>query len=163
MDTRNWQLHGNSLWNGFWVRRRSSVKVENMCSYGWWLHLYCCSDLGEKWFFDMAFSANVTLWSASDSPNHIDPSLENDMDCKLPWVDFVETKKSNIDIVILICLLLTLFFDTFLFAIILLHDDLRKKTTISGCILAVVIFLHFRELTSSWSPSASATCPLLSS
>ena len=97
----------------------------------------------------MALLADVTLWSASDSPNHTDPSLANDTDCKLPWVDFVETKKSNVDIVILICLLLTLFFDTFLIAIILLHDDLRKKVRLSGCILAVVIFLHFRELTSS--------------
>ena len=128
-----------------------------------WIFCYPFQDLGEERFFAMALLANVTLWSASDSPNHTDSSLANDTDCKLPWVDFVETKKSNVDIVILICLLLTLFFDTFLIAIILLHDDLRKRARLCGCILAVVMFLHFRELTSSWSPSASVTCPLLSS
>jgi len=60
--------------------------------------------------------------------NQSEPPLENDMDCKLPWEDYVETNKdSKVDIVILVCLLLTLFFDTFLIAIILAHDDLRKK------------------------------------
>ena len=49
------------------------------------------------------------------------------------WIDLVETdKESNaISVVILICLLLTLLFDTFLIAIILLHDDLRRKARIS--------------------------------
>ena len=48
-------------------------------------------------------------------------------------IDLVETdKESNaISVVILVCLLLTLLFDTFLIAIILLHDDLRRKARIS--------------------------------
>ena len=97
--------------------------------------------------------------SNCDAFNQTKPSLENETDwelprkdyvetsynetnCELPWEDYVETSEdSNVDIVILVCILLTLFFDTFLIAIILLHDDLRKKVRISGYILEVTIFL----------------------
>ena len=50
MDTRNWhwQPHGNSLWNGFWVRGRSSVKVGNMCSHEWWLDLLLSSSRSSR-------------------------------------------------------------------------------------------------------------------
>ena len=60
-------------------------------------------------------------------------TMETLSNCTLPWIDLVETdKESNaISVVILICLLLTLLFDTFLIAIILLHDDLRRKARIS--------------------------------
>ena len=89
----------------------------------------------------MAFLSNI---------NPTDLPLVNDPDCKLPWEDFGETSKdSNVGIVLLIVLLLTLFFDTFLVATILLHDDLRKKARISGHILEVVIFSHFRGSTFS--------------
>ena len=93
------------------------------------------------------FSSNIALWSNGEVSNETEPSLANDTDCKLPWEDFVETHKSNVDIVILICLLLILFFDTFLISMILLHDDLRKKARISGFILypftkLVIAFLH---------------------
>ena len=58
--------------------------------------------------------------------------METLSNCTLPWIDLVETdKESNaISVVILVCLLLTLLFDTFLIAIILLHDDLRRKARI---------------------------------
>lgn len=52
----------------------------------------------------------------------------NDRKCSLPWEDFVESNPdTDVDIPILICLLLTLVFDTILVAIILLHQNLRKK------------------------------------
>ena len=54
-------------------------------------------------------------------------SLTNHSGCKLPWVDYVEENDTNVDLVILVCLLLTLLFDTFLIAIILAHEDLRKQ------------------------------------
>ena len=54
-------------------------------------------------------------------------SLTNHSGCKLPWVDYVEENDTNVDLVILVCLLLTLLFDIFLIAIILAHDDLRKQ------------------------------------
>jgi hypothetical protein len=80
--------------------------------------------------------------------NPTDLPLVNDTDCKLPWEDFGETSKdSNVGIVLLIVLLLTLFFDTFLVATILLHDDLRKKRVnlfmISICIsdMSFALFL----------------------
>ena len=94
-----------------------------------WIFCYPFQDLGEERFYAMALLADVPLWSASDVLNHTDPSLANDTDCKLPWVDFVETKKSNVDIVILICLLLTLFFDTFLIAIIPLSSKAQFMWT----------------------------------
>merc|ERR1712130_757948 len=89
--------------------------------------------------------------SNSDVFNKTEPSLENATDCKLPWKDYVETSKdSNVDIVILICLLLTLFFDTFLIAIILAHDDLRKKRVnlfmISICISDMSFALYLIAL-----------------
>ena len=59
---------------------------------------------------------------------HVDiSSLTNHTGCKLPWVDYVEENDTNVDLVILVCLLLTLLFDIFLIAIILAHDDLRKQ------------------------------------
>ena len=54
-------------------------------------------------------------------------SLTNHSGCKLPWVDYVEENDTNVDLVILVCLLLTLLFDIFLIAIILAHEDLRKQ------------------------------------
>ena len=54
--------------------------------------------------------------------------LANDRNCNPPWEDFVEANPdTDVDIPILICLLLTLVFDTILVAIILLHQNLRKK------------------------------------
>ena len=62
------------------------------------------------------------------STGHVDiSSLTNHSGCKLPWVDYVEENDTNVDLVILVCLLLTLLFDIFLIAIILAHDDLRKQ------------------------------------
>ena len=62
------------------------------------------------------------------STGHVDiSSLTNHTGCKLPWVDYVEENDTNVDLVILVCLLLTLLFDIFLIAIILAHDDLRKQ------------------------------------
>ena len=89
-------------------------------------------------------------------------TMETLSNCTLPWIDLVETdKESNaISVVILVCLLLTLLFDTFLIAIILLHDDLRRKARISWCNLKNGIFFYFRGSTFSWSRSASATWPL---
>ena len=54
-------------------------------------------------------------------------SLTNHTGCKLPWVDYVEENDTYLDVVILVCLLLTLLFDIVLIAIILAHEDLRKK------------------------------------
>ena len=70
------------------------------------------------------------LWSTSANPNHRIPSLTNDSGCKLPWVDFVEERETSVDLVILVCLLLTLIFDIALIGIIVAHDDLRKKARI---------------------------------
>merc|ERR1711963_428061 len=89
--------------------------------------------------------------SNGDVFNQSEPPLENDMDCKLPWEDYVETNKdSKVDIVILVCLLLTLFFDTFLIAIILAHDDLRKTRVnlfmISICISDMSFALYLIAL-----------------
>ena len=75
----------------------------------------------------------------NDTPVHTHGSHVTE--CKLPWVDFVENSNSNVGNVVLICLLLTCLFDTFLTAIILLHDDLRKKARISEYDLVVIIFL----------------------
>ena len=62
------------------------------------------------------------------STGHVDiSSLTNHSGCKLPWVDYVEENDTNVDLVILVCLLLTLLFDIFLIAIILAHEDLRKQ------------------------------------
>ena len=62
------------------------------------------------------------------STGHVEiSSLTNHTGCKLPWVDYVEENDTNVDLVILVCLLLTLLFDIFLIAIILAHDDLRKQ------------------------------------
>ena len=54
-------------------------------------------------------------------------SLTNHTGCKLPWVDYVEENDTYLDVVILVCLLLTLLFDIVLIANILAHEDLRKK------------------------------------
>ena len=55
-------------------------------------------------------------------------SLTNHTGCKLPWVDYVEEENvTYVDVVILVCLLLTLLFDIVLIANILAHEDLRKK------------------------------------
>ena len=97
----------------------------------------------------MALSSNVTLWTNSNVFNQTDLSMANDTDCKFPWEDFVEMHDSNIDIVVLIAFLLILFFNTFLIAIILLHDHLRKKASISGHISEVTIFLQIEGLTCS--------------
>ena len=73
----------------------------------------------------MALSTREDSWSTSSGGN-----LTNETGCKLPWVDFVEETETSVDVVILICLLLTLLFNIFLVGIILLHDDLRKKARI---------------------------------
>ena len=39
----------------------------------------------------------------------------------------MEENDTNVDLVILVCLLLTLLFDIFLIAIILAHEDLRNQ------------------------------------
>jgi len=64
----------------------------------------------------------------------------------------VEENDTNVDLVILVCLLLTLLFDIFLIAIILAHEDLRKQRVnffmISICIsdasfaLYMIVFLQ---------------------
>ena len=100
----------------------------------------------------MVLSSNVTLWSNSDLSNQTKPSLGNDTDCKLPWENFLETSNSNSHLlkgVTLVSLLLILVFDTFLIAIILLNDHLRKKASISGHISEVTIFLQIEGLTCS--------------
>ena len=79
----------------------------------------------------MALSTHGDLQSISANQNHRIPSLTNESGCKLPWVDFVEERETSIDLVILICLLLTLIFDVSLIGIIIAHDDLRKKARIS--------------------------------
>ena len=83
----------------------------------------------------MALSTQGDLWSNSANLNHritslAEKALTNQTGCNLPWVDFVEEGGTSVDLVILICLLLTLLFDIFLIAIIILHDDLRKKARI---------------------------------
>ena len=85
----------------------------------------------------MALSTQGDLWSSSANVNHhritslAEKAVTNQTTgCKLPWVDFVEEGDTSVDIVILICLILTLLFDIFLIAIIFLHDDLRKKARI---------------------------------
>ena len=80
----------------------------------------------------MALSSNITLWSNSDVFNL---PLENDTDCRDFVEDYVAMHDSNIDIIVFIAYLLILFFNTFLIAIILLNDHLRKKASISGHIL----------------------------
>merc|ERR1711963_1231828 len=83
--------------------------------------------------------------------NQTEPSLENKTDFEVLQKDYVETSKdSNVDIVILACILLTLFFDTFLIVLILLHDDLRKKRVnlfmISICISDMASALYLLVL-----------------
>ena len=157
---------------------RRSIKTPNrflVGVFGWhtcvcvheaWPHLTWCvrtllifiSRLWRGKFSAMGFSINPTnLRPTSET----DLSLSNDTECNLPWEDFVETAETHVDIFILVCLLLTLIFDTFLIAIILIHDDLRKKARLSKW---KVIISHslFRGSTTSSSPSVSATCPLLS-
>jgi len=107
----------------------------------------------------MALSTQGDIWSSSANLNHhritslAEKAVTNQTaGCKLPWVDFVEEGGTSVDLVILICLILTLIFDIFLIAIIIAHDDLRKKRInlfmISICVsdisfaLYLIIFLQ---------------------
>ena len=78
----------------------------------------------------MALSTHRDLQSTSANLSHSIPSLTNESGCQLPWVDFAEERETSVDLVILICLLLTLIFDIALIGIIIAHDDLRKKARI---------------------------------
>ena len=80
------------------------------------------------------------------STGHVDiSSLTNHSGCKLPWVDYVEENDTNVDLVILVCLLLTLLFDIFLIAIILAHEDLRKQVTDLKLFSSSIIRLSLSE------------------
>ena len=84
---------------------------------------------------DSASNLNWTPEMANPTeqfPSISNPGLANDKECNLPWEDFVEKHpESDVDVPILVCLLLTLVFDTLLVAIILLHDELRKRVKIT--------------------------------
>ena len=71
--------------------------------------------------------------------------MTNHTGCKLPWVDYVEENDTNVDLVILVCLLLTLLFDIFLIAIILAHEDLRKQVTDLKLFSSSIIRLSLSE------------------
>ena len=105
---------------------------------------------GDMRAVDSASNLNWTPEMANPTeqfPSISNPGLANDKECNLPWEDFVEKHpEADVDLPILVCLLLTLVFDTLLVAIILLHEELRKRVKITfEWNLQKMILLHSEE------------------
>ena len=101
----------------------SHVCVSGEISLEWGTASDCLVMMEEEKSPALGLSATDTLWSTTTTSD----KMLNTSDCQQPWEDFVETKETKLDIFIFICLSLTIVFDTFLVAIVLLRSDLRKK------------------------------------